>query len=79
MRALSRPCGTSGSEGNGARRPVAVVEQAGRTEASAEPASEFAERLRTGFAVTVEVDLPRGNAIRRVVEARRLKERGVHA
>jgi methanogenic corrinoid protein MtbC1 len=36
--------------------------------------------LRTGFAVTVEVDLPRGNAIAQVVEAaRRLKERGVHA
>ena len=36
--------------------------------------------MRTGFAVTVEVDLPRGNSIRRVVEAaRRLKERGVHA
>ena len=47
---------------------------------SSEPVSEFAERLRTGFAVTVEVDLPRGNDIGRVVEAaRRLKERGVHA
>jgi methionine synthase I (cobalamin-dependent)/5,10-methylenetetrahydrofolate reductase len=53
---------------------------AGRTEVHAEPVSEFAERLRTGFAVTVEVDLPRGNAIGQVVEAaRRLKERGVHA
>jgi homocysteine S-methyltransferase len=67
-------------EGNGTRRRVAVVEQAGRTEVRAEPVSEFAERLRTGFAVTVEVDLPRGNAIAQVVEAaRRLKERGVHA
>jgi homocysteine S-methyltransferase len=46
----------------------------------AEPVSDFAERLRTGFAVTVEVDLPRGNDVGRVVEAaRRLKERGVHA
>jgi 5,10-methylenetetrahydrofolate reductase len=80
VRALSRALRDFRVEGNGARRPVAVVEQAGRTEASAEPASEFAERLRTGFAVTVEVDLPRGNSIRRVVEAaRRLKERGVHA
>jgi methionine synthase / methylenetetrahydrofolate reductase(NADPH) len=63
-----------------ARRPAAVVERGERAEVSAEPVSEFAERLRTGFAVTVEVDLPRGNAISRVVEAaRRLKERGVHA
>src|SRR5215203_4949431 len=64
----------------GARRRVTVVERAGRTEVAAEPVSEFAERLRTGFAVTVELDLPRGNAIAQVVEAaRRLKERGVHA
>ena len=63
-----------------ARRPVAIVERAERVEVSTEPVSEFAERLRTGFAVTVEVDLPRGNAISQVVEAaRRLKERGVHA
>ena len=61
-------------------RPVAVVERAEQAEVSAEPVSEFAGRLRTGFAVTVEVDLPRGNEITRVVEvARRLKERGVHA
>ena len=51
-----------------------------RRRSPSEPVSEFAERLRTGFAVTVEVDLPRGNDIERVVEAaRRLKERGVHA
>jgi len=51
-----------------------------RTEVSAEPVSDFAQRLRTGFAVTVEVDLPRGNDVGRVVEAaRRLKERGVDA
>ena len=62
------------------RRPAPMVERAERTEVSAEPLSEFAERLRTGFAVTVEVDLPRGNEITQVVEAaRRLKERGVHA
>ena len=62
------------------RRPAAVVEREERVEVSAEPVSEFAERLRTGFAVTVEVDLPRGNAISQVVEAaRRLKARGVHA
>jgi homocysteine S-methyltransferase len=80
VRALSRVLGDFRVEGNGARRPVAVAEQAGPTEVSAEPVSEFAERLRTGFAVTVEVDLPRGNDIGRVVEAaRRLRERGVHA
>ena len=80
VRALSRALRDFRVEGNGARSPVAVVEQAGQTEVSAEPVSEFAERLHTGFAVTVEVDLPRGNAIVQVVEAaRRLKERGVHA
>src|SRR5215213_10055769 len=79
VRALSRTLRDFRVEGNGTRR-VAVVEQAGRTEVRAEPVSEFAERLRTGFAVTVEVDLPRGNAIAQIVEAaRRLKERGVHA
>jgi methionine synthase / methylenetetrahydrofolate reductase(NADPH) len=79
-RALSRALRDFRVEGKGARCRVAVVEQAGRTEVAAEPDSEFAERLRTGFAVTVEVDLPRGNAIAQVVEAaRRLKERGVHA
>src|SRR5829696_9072510 len=62
------------------RCPVALVDGEERMEVSAEPVSEFAQRLRTGFAVTVEVDLPRGNEITRVVEAaRRLKERGVHA
>ncbi len=51
-----------------------------RLEVSAEPVSDFAERLRTGFAVTVEVDLPRGHEVGQVVEAaRRLKERGAHA
>jgi methionine synthase / methylenetetrahydrofolate reductase(NADPH) len=80
VRALSRTLRDFKVAGNGARRPVAVVEQAKEKEISAEPVSEFAERLRTGFAVTVEVDLPRGNAIGQVVEAaRRLKERGVHA
>ena len=80
VRALSRALRDFRVEGNGARRPLAVVEQPGPTEVSSEPVSEFAERLRTGFAVTVEVDLPRGNDIGQVVEAaRRLKERGVHA
>jgi homocysteine S-methyltransferase len=44
------------------------------------PSTELAAKLRTGFAVAVEVDLPRGNDITRVVEAaRRLKGRGVDA
>jgi homocysteine S-methyltransferase len=63
------------------RRSGTVSEREERHDvSSAKPVSEFAERLRTGFAVTVEVDLPRGNEITRVVEAaRRLKQRGVHA
>lgn len=62
------------------RGSVSVVEREERVEISAEPTTEFAERLRTGFAVAVEVDLPRGNDICKVVEAaRRLKERGVDA
>ena len=57
-----------------------AAEAVTRAEVPAEPVSDFAERLRSGFAVTVEVDLPRGNDVGRVVEAaRRLKERGVHA
>jgi methionine synthase I (cobalamin-dependent)/5,10-methylenetetrahydrofolate reductase len=62
------------------RHRIGVGGRAVQKETSAEPVSEFAERLRGGFAVTVEVDLPRGNSITQVVEAaRRLKERGVHA
>lgn len=45
-----------------------------------EPQSAFANRIRSDFAITVEVDLPRGHDISGVVEAARsLKERGVHA
>jgi homocysteine S-methyltransferase len=80
VKALSEALRDFGVERTGAGRRVAVVEQTGRTEVPAEPISEFAQRLRAGFAVTVEVDLPRGNTIAQVVEAaRRLKERGVHA
>ena len=53
VRALSGALRDFRVEGKGARRRVSVVEQAGRTEVAAEPVSEFAERLRTGFAVTV--------------------------
>ena len=45
-----------------------------------EPETAFAEKLRSGFGVAVEVDLPRGNDISKVVTAaRKLKERGVDA
>ena len=63
-----------------ARRRVVAVKDTDRVELAGEPATGFAEKLRSGFAVTVEVDLPRGSDISRVVEAaRRLKERGVDA
>jgi homocysteine S-methyltransferase len=78
VKALSESLRAFRADGATPRRPVAVAERSEQVEA--EPVSEFAERLRDGFAVTVEVDLPRGNDITRVVEAaRRLKERGVDA
>jgi methionine synthase / methylenetetrahydrofolate reductase(NADPH) len=62
------------------RRRAVVAEGRDRVELSGEPATGFAEKLRSGFAVTVEVDLPRGSDISRVVAAaRRLKDRGVDA
>jgi methionine synthase / methylenetetrahydrofolate reductase (NADH) len=80
IKALSEALKDFEAGGARVRRPVTVVERAEQVEISIEPVSEFAERLRTGFAVTVEVDLPRGNEITQVVEAaRRLKQRGVHA
>ena len=64
-------------QGRGVR--VRTVEQE-RQEAPDGPSTEFAAKLQTGFAVAVEVDLPRGNDIAKVVEAaRRLKRRGVDA
>ena len=60
------------------RSSVAIVERVEKI--AVEPRSTFAETIRTGFAITVEVDLPRGHDISGVVEAARsLKERGVHA
>jgi len=62
------------------RKRATVTGKREEEKRSSEPVSRFAEQLKTGFAVTVEVDLPRGNDIRSVVEAaRRLKERGAHA
>src|SRR5919107_896983 len=80
VRALSEALRDFRVEGKVSRRRVDIVERTRQAEVLAKPVSEFAERLNTGFAVTVEVDLPRGNEITQVVEAaRRLKERGVHA
>lgn len=51
-----------------------------KAEVQAEPDSAFARKLQTGFAVTVEVDLPRGHNISGVVEAsKKLKEGGADA
>ena len=67
-------------EGRPTRTRVSFVERPERPRISSGPVSGFAERLRSGFAVTVELDLPRGNDIASVVEAaRRLKRRGVDA
>ena len=67
-------------EGRTPRKRVSIVERPQRPGISSGPASGFAERLRSGFAVTVELDLPRGNDIASVVEAARLlKRRGVDA
>ncbi len=74
---------TNGGARRAARRAAAVpVERTekGPAEAGAEPRTAFAQKIRSGFAVTVEVDLPRGYDISGVVEAARsLKERGAHA
>jgi methionine synthase / methylenetetrahydrofolate reductase(NADPH) len=67
-------------DGRVARRRVTVAETAERPRISSSPVSGFAGKLRTGFAVTVELDLPRGNDIAPVVKAaQRLKRRGVDA
>ena len=59
---------------------VRTVEEEGPEVVLDGPSTELAEKLRSGFAVAVEVDLPRGNDITKVVEAaKRLKERGVDA
>ncbi|MEJ7820585.1 MAG: bifunctional homocysteine S-methyltransferase/methylenetetrahydrofolate reductase, partial [Rubrobacteraceae bacterium] len=66
--------------GDGPRRRVVLTERAERSRVPVAPVSEFARKLETGFPITVEVDLPRGNDVSEVVEAsRRLRERGVDA
>ncbi len=69
-----RPQGASPGRGVRAR----AVEE--RRDTPDGPSTDLAQKLRTGFAVAVEVDLPRGNDIGKVVEAaKRLKGRGVDA
>jgi homocysteine S-methyltransferase len=61
------------------RRAVALRDRE-QVEVPRQATTGFAAKLRSGFAITVEVDLPRGNDISRVVAAARdLKERGVNA
>ena len=80
VRALSEVLRDSKVEGRVTRRRGYVAEKEVRPGISNEPVSGFAEKLQTGFAVTVEIDLPRGNDIQSVVEAaRRLQRRGVDA
>jgi methionine synthase I (cobalamin-dependent)/5,10-methylenetetrahydrofolate reductase len=80
VRALSEALRDFKVEGRVTRRRGYVAEKEVRPGISNEPVSGFAEKLQTGFAVTVEIDLPRGNDIRSVVEAaQRLQRRGVDA
>src|SRR5215207_2492949 len=80
VRALSEALRDFKVEGRVTRRRGYVAEKEVRPGISNEPVSGFAEKLQTGFAVTVEIDLPRGNDIQSVVEAaRRLQRRGVDA
>ncbi len=76
VRALSEALRDFVPEKKTVRNTNVTVERE-RAEVQAEPDSEFAKKLETGFTVTVEVDLPRGHDISGVVEAsRRLKEWG---
>src|SRR5215212_454705 len=80
IRALSEALRDFKVEGRVTRRRGYVAEKEVRPGISNEPVSGFAEKLQTGFAVTVEIDLPRGNDIQSVVEAaQRLQRRGVDA
>ena len=80
VRALSEVLRDFKVEGRVTHRRGYVAEKKVRSAISNQPVSGFAEKLRTGFAVTVEIDLPRGNDIQSVVEAaRRLQRRGVDA
>jgi len=78
--ALSQALKDSRVEKRTTGKRASVVDVVERPPISSGPVSRFAQKLRKGFAVTVELDLPRGNGIESVVEAAlRLKERGVDA
>ena len=80
IRALSEALEDFSAGSVTARTRVSVAERPERSGLSSVPVSGFAEKLRTGFAVTVEVDLPRGNDLSRFIEAaRQLKRRGADA
>lgn len=82
VRALAEALRDFRPEGGAKRAPTAASLVEERSEArSAEPGSAFAKKLLGGgFAVAVEVDLPRGYDVSSVVEAaRRLGGRGVDA
>ncbi len=80
IHALSEALRDFRSAGQTVGTRVSVAERPELPRLSSVPVSGFAEKLRSEFAVTVEVDLPRGNDVSRVVAAaRRLKERGVDA
>ena len=80
VKALSEALRDFEPQKNTAHATSVSVEKERKESVQAGPVSEFARKLETGFAVTVEVDLPRGHDISGVVEAaRRLKERGVDA
>jgi methionine synthase I (cobalamin-dependent)/5,10-methylenetetrahydrofolate reductase len=80
VHALSEALKNFRVDGSTIRRQATIMIKEERGDIASEPVSGFAQRLQTGFAVTVEIDLPRGRDIAPVVEAaRRLKERGVDA
>ena len=69
-------------DGGGRRsgRPSVAVAEKRVEGVAAGPRTAFAQKIRAGFAVTVEVDLPRGHDVSPVVgAARSLKERGADA
>ena len=80
IRALSEALKDFSAGSVTAQTRASVAERPERSGLSSVPVSDFAEKLRTGFAVTVEVDLPRGNDLSRFIEAaRQLKRRGADA
>ena len=80
IRALSEVLRDFTPQTRSARRLTASTPELEVEKAAAEPETAFARKIKEGFAVAVEVDLPRGHDISGVVEASKaLKERGVDA